>query len=99
MHQAMVKETEKNHIGEIVRPASRPGNDVMRIRPVDLAIAAREAATFISDSQRPPHRRRDSSRRPPDLDHHRAGQEYPRHRAAAREPLRPVSRGGERELY
>jgi len=79
-------------------PASRPGNDVMRIRPVDLAVAASEAAAFVSNPQRPPHRRRDSSRRPPDVDHHRVGQQHTRHRAVASNALSSPSGDGQREL-
>src|SRR5258708_39719081 len=68
MHQAMVEVAEQDHVGQIVWPASRPGNDVMRIRPVDLAIAAGEPAALISNPQRPPHRRPNTARRPPDVD-------------------------------
>src|SRR2546425_12597747 len=67
MHQPMVVVAEQDLVGDVVWSPSRPGDDVMRVRPVDRPVATMEAATTIPHSQRPSPRRRVDSRRPTDV--------------------------------
>src|ERR1700730_14792520 len=55
VHESMVEEAQKHEVGQLVRPTSRPGDDVMRRRPVELAIATGEPAAAIAYPQRPCH--------------------------------------------
>src|ERR1700674_6072201 len=56
VHESVVEEAQKHEVGQLVRPTSRPGDDVMGRRPVEQAIATGEPAAAISYPQRPPHR-------------------------------------------
>ena len=53
----MVVVTEKELVRKVGRTAPRPGNYVVRIRPVGRPVAPGEPAAPISDSQAPPTRR------------------------------------------
>src|SRR2546425_6327271 len=43
MHQPMVVVAEQDLVGDVVWSPSRPGDDVMRVRPVDRPVATMEA--------------------------------------------------------
>src|SRR6266566_3951063 len=49
MHQPMVVMTEQHKVGQIARSTSSPMNDVVRTRPVDLAVATREPAALVAN--------------------------------------------------
>ena len=57
MHQSMVEVADQDKVWQISRTATRPSNDVMGRRPVDLAVTPRPATAPVSRPQRP-HRRR-----------------------------------------
>ena len=67
MDLPVVVVAEQDKVFQLVRPASRAVDDVVRVRPVDLAVAAGEPAALVASPQRPAHRRRDGARRPPDV--------------------------------
>src|SRR5713226_6164583 len=92
VHEAVVVIAEGKQVGQVARPAPRPELDVMRGRPVDRPVAARPAAAAVSGSQRPALGRRDGSRRPTDVDHHRVCFQDPAQGAVAGQPLHGLAR-------
>src|SRR6267142_2432962 len=70
MHEPMVVVAEQDQVGQIARSTSSPMDDVVRTRPIDLAVAAGEPAALVSHPQRPHRRRRNHSRRPPRSEEH-----------------------------
>ena len=70
----------------------------MRTRPVGRPVAAGEPASFVSRFERPAPWRRGHSRRPPDVHHHRVGQQHAGDRAVAREALHRLARDRQPEL-
>src|ERR1700681_1483986 len=92
MHEAMVEIAEQDEIAKVARPTPRPKVNVMRGRPVDLAITARPATTSISNPKCPPLLWRYHPRRPADIDHHRVGEQHTRDGGIASDALQRARR-------
>jgi hypothetical protein len=92
------KQQSKHEVGQLGLAASRPRHDVVRSRPVDLAITSPARATVISSAQSSSRRRRHYPRRPTDIDHQRVGKKNARDGGVACNALQCPSRDRQREL-
>ena len=77
VHASVMHPAQRNQVLELGRPAIRPVNDVVAIRPRRWSIAARESAALIAKNQCGANGRGDGARGPSHRERHRGRDGHP----------------------